>query len=75
MQYPPVKIIAAVVNRQVDYRAKRTATHFRNFFRCLDDKGQLTDDPQEISSIELTQRCKHYYDQQRAAPVATRLCA
>ncbi len=68
MQYPPIKIIAAVKNRQIDYRAKRTATHFRNFFRCLDSKGQLTDEPEEIATIELTQRGKEYYDQQCAAP-------
>lgn len=62
MQQPPIKTIEAVLKRQVDYRARRSATHFRNFFRCLDKDGQVTDDEDQIVSIELTQRCKQYYD-------------
>lgn len=70
MQYPPIKIITAVVKRNIDYRAKRTATHFRHFFRCLNREGQLTDDPEEIETIELTQRGKDYYNaQQQPQPV------
>jgi hypothetical protein len=63
MQYPPLKTIQAVASRQIDQRARRSATHFRNFFRCLDKDGQATsNEEEEIVSIEMTQRCKDYYD-------------
>jgi hypothetical protein len=62
MQYPPIKTIEAVLKHQVDYRARRSAAHFRNFFRCLDKHGQVTDDESEVVSVELTQRCKRHYD-------------
>jgi hypothetical protein len=65
MQYPPLKTIQAVLKHQVDYRARRSATHFRHFFHCSDANGQPTDDPVEIVTIELTQRCKEYYERVR----------
>ena len=66
MQYPPIKTIEAVLRRQVDYRARRSATHFRHFFRCLDKDGLVTDNEDEVVSVELTQRCKQYYDDFRS---------
>ncbi len=56
---------------RVDYRAKRLATHFRNFFRCFDKDGHLTDNTDEIVTIELTQRANDYYAnyQKQSAPV------
>lgn len=68
MQYPPLKTIEAVLQGRADYRAKRTATHFRHFFHTFDAKGERSDDPQEIVRIELTQRCKDYYEQIRPKP-------
>ncbi len=63
MQLPPIKTIEAVVNGTVDYRAKRSATHFRHFFRCFDKDGEITDDVNEIVRVELTQRGKDYHEQ------------
>lgn len=62
MRYPPVKTIEAVVRGGImDYRTKRSVTHFRHFFRCFDDNGELTSDPNEVVRVEPTQRCLEYH--------------
>ena len=63
MRYPPVKTLDAVAQGRIDYRARRDATHFRHFFRTLDDQGNPSSDPQTIARVELTQRGKDYYTQ------------
>jgi hypothetical protein len=70
MQYPPLKTIEAVLQGRADYRAKRTATHFRHFFQTFDGNGAPCSDPHEIVSIKLTQRCQDYYDQCKVKAVA-----
>ena len=63
MRQPPLKAIEAVVTKRVDSRTRRIVRHFRGYFRCLDDKGHETDDPDEAAQILLTPRGQEYWDQ------------
>lgn len=78
MQYPPIKTIEAVKARRSDHRIRRSALHFRRFFRFLDAHGVETDNDDKIVNIELSQRGNEYYStflRQRLASVAPRSMA
>jgi hypothetical protein len=63
MRQPPLKAIEAVLLNRVDHRTRRLVTHFRNYFRCFDRDGKDTDDENEVSRVELTQRGVEYWKQ------------
>ena len=52
------------MRNRVDGRTRRLVTHFRQFFRCFNAKGEPTEAEDEIARIELTQRCVEYWKQQ-----------
>ena len=63
MRVPPLKAFEAVISNKVDHRTRRLVTHFRPFFRCLNDKGEEAESEEDVVRVELTQRGKLYWEQ------------
>ena len=61
MRTPPLKALEAVKTGRIDQRTLRLVTHYRNFFRCFDRHGAVTDDEHEIVRVTLSQRGEEYY--------------